>query len=135
MYAIRSYYDLESADLKPEGWDSLEAPHSQASEADIAKMVVHESHVRDLTAIDTGIPASERGKFIALTDDNSLAVQHLKDLSAAGVTHLQLLPAFDIATVNEDPDQVANLDDPFSKLCEVNQSVADSSQFNRNNFV
>ncbi|WP_409421198.1 pullulanase-type alpha-1,6-glucosidase [Pseudaeromonas sp. ZJS20] len=124
--------DLESADLKPEGWDSLEAPHSQASEADIAKMVVHESHVRDLTAIDTGIPASERGKFIALTDDNSLAVQHLKALSAAGVTHLQLLPAFDIATVNEDPDQVANLDDPFSKLCEVNQSVADSSQFNGN---
>ena len=124
--------DLESPELKPAGWDEVKAPHSQASEADIAKIVVHESHVRDLTAADTGVPASERGKFIALTDDNSLAVKHLKELSAAGVTHLQLLPAFDIATINEDPAKVANLDDPFSKLCQVNQSVADSSQFNGN---
>ena len=53
---------------------------------------------RDLTAFDTEVPAAERGKYVALTEENSLAVKHLKDLSKAGVTHLQILPAFDIAT-------------------------------------
>ncbi len=122
--------DLNDADLKPTGWDDLKAPHSQATQQDVAKMVVHESHVRDLTAFDTGIPAAERGKFVGLADSNSLAVKHLQDLSKAGVTHLQLLPAFDIATVNEDPAKVANLDDPFSKLCDVNSNVKNSTQFN-----
>ncbi|STV58156.1 pullulanase [Klebsiella pneumoniae subsp. ozaenae] len=28
-------------------------------------------------------------------------VQHLKQLSASGVTHIELLPVFDLATVNE----------------------------------
>lgn len=122
--------DLNDAALKPDGWDTLKAPHSQATQKDLAKIVIHESHVRDLTAFDTGIDAAERGKFVALTDDNSLAVKHLKELSAAGVTHLQLLPAFDIATVNEDPAKVANLDDKFSKLCEVNSNVKNSADFN-----
>jgi pullulanase len=123
--------DLNDADLKPEGWDTLQAPHSQATPADVAKIVVHESHVRDLTAFDTEVPAAERGKFVALTEENSLAVKHLKELAAAGVTHLQILPAFDIATINEDPTQVANLDDKFSKLCAVNTNVA-SSKFKAN---
>ncbi|MCS5931920.1 hypothetical protein LNQ03_11635 [Klebsiella pneumoniae subsp. pneumoniae] len=30
-------------------------------------------------------------------------VQHLKQLSASGVTHIELLPVFDLATVNEFP--------------------------------
>ncbi|GAB3240038.1 pullulanase-type alpha-1,6-glucosidase [Pseudaeromonas pectinilytica] len=124
--------DLDDAALKPDGWDSLEAPHSQATAADIADIVVHESHVRDLTAFDTGAKAEERGKYVALADENSLAVKHLKELSAAGVTHLQILPAFDIATINEDPTKVANLDDKFSKLCDVNSEVKNSTQFNAN---
>ena len=124
--------DLDDAALKPDGWDTLKAPHSQATQQDLAKIVVHESHVRDLTAFDTAIPAEERGKFVALADENSLAVKHLKDLSNAGVTHLQILPAFDIATINEDPAKVANLDDKFSKLCEVNSEVKNSTQFNAN---
>ncbi len=124
--------DLNDADLKPEGWDTLKAPHVQTTPADIAKTVVYESHVRDLTAFDTEVPAAERGKYVALTEENSLAVKHLKDLSKAGVTHLQILPAFDIATINEDPAKVANLDDKFSKLCDVNTNVANSDKFKAN---
>lgn len=119
--------DLEDASLKPAGWDSLTAPHAQKTQADLAKMVIHESQIRDLTAADTGVDESMRGKFVALTQSNSLAVQHLKDLSKAGVTHIHLLPVFDIATVNEDSSKVANLDDQFSKLCSVNPSVASSA--------
>ncbi len=124
--------DLNDPALKPDGWDTLKAPHVQKTPADVAKIVVHESHVRDLTAFDPEVPAAERGKFVALTEENSLAVKHLKELSAAGVTHLQILPAFDIATVNEDPAKVANLDDKFSKLCDVNSEVKNSAQFNGN---
>lgn len=124
--------DLDDADLKPEGWDTLTAPHVQTTAADVAKTVVYESHVRDLTAFDSGAKAEERGKYVALADENSLAVKHLKDLSAAGVTHLQIMPAFDIATINEDPSKVANLDDKFSKLCDVNSEVKNSTQFNTN---
>lgn len=124
--------DLDDAALKPEGWDTLKAPHSQKTSADVAKTVVYESHVRDLTAFDTEVPAAERGKYVALTEENSLAVKHLKELSTAGVTHLQILPAFDIATINEDPAKVANLDDKFSKLCEVNTNVANSDKFKAN---
>lgn len=124
--------DLDDADLKPEGWDTLKAPHVQTTPADVAKTVVYESHVRDLTAFDTEVPAAERGKYVALTEENSLAVKHLKELAAAGVTHLQILPAFDIATINEDPAKVANLDDKFSKLCDVNTNVANSDKFKAN---
>ncbi|WP_234920049.1 hypothetical protein, partial [Aeromonas veronii] len=50
-------------------------------------------------------------------------VNHLKALAKSGVSHLHLLPVFDIATVNEDPAKVANLGDDFSKLCQVNPEV------------
>ncbi|MDN3684919.1 hypothetical protein QW180_20445 [Vibrio sinaloensis] len=45
------------------------------------------------------------------------------------MTHLHLMPVFDIATINEDPEQVANIDQPFSKLCELNQAVKDDANF------
>ena len=42
-------------------------------------------------------------------------VQHLKQLSASGVTHIELLPVFDLATVNEFSDKVADIQQPFSR--------------------
>ncbi|BCK61591.1 hypothetical protein KAM330_05800 [Aeromonas hydrophila] len=41
--------DLNDPALKPEGWDSLKAPHSQQNPADIT---IYEAHVRDLTGND-----------------------------------------------------------------------------------
>ncbi|WP_227002149.1 pullulanase-type alpha-1,6-glucosidase [Aeromonas schubertii] len=117
--------DLEDPALKPAGWDDLKAPHSQSKPADIT---IYEAHVRDLTGNDASTDAAKRGKFVGLTQANSVPVQHLKSLAEAGVSHLHLLPVFDIATVNEDPAKVANLDDPFSKLCQVNPDVT-SSEF------
>ncbi|MCA9957361.1 MAG: hypothetical protein KC434_21685, partial [Anaerolineales bacterium] len=46
-----------------------------------------------------------RGKFAAFTEKNSDGVKHLQKLAKAGVTHVHLLPVFDIATINEDPTQ------------------------------
>ncbi len=115
--------DLDDPALKPEGWDSLKAPHSQQNPADIT---IYEAHVRDLTGNDESTKPEHRGKFLGLTDIDSVPVKHLQSLAQSGVSHLHLLPVFDIATVNEDPAKVANLQDDFSKLCQVNAEVKDS---------
>lgn len=120
--------DLNDSDLKPEGWDSLTMPHAQKTKADLAKMTIHESHIRDLSAWDQTVPAELRGKYLALTAGDSNMVQHLKKLSASGVTHVELLPVFDLATVNEFSDKVADIQQSFSHLCEVNSAVK-SSEF------
>ncbi len=94
--------DLTSADLKPEGWDDLKAPHSQATEADIAGMFITESHIRDLTVgPDKGIPADKQGKYVGLLDTTTNVGKHLKALSEAGVTHMEFLPMYDIASIDE----------------------------------
>lgn len=115
--------DLNDPALKPEGWDSLKAPHSQQNPADIT---IYEAHVRDLTGNDDSTPAEHRGKFLGLTDTDTAPVKHLQALAKSGVSHLHLLPVFDIATVNEDPAKVANIGDDFSKLCQVNPEVQNS---------
>lgn len=43
------------------------------------------------------------------------------------MTHLHLLPVFDIATINEDPEQVVNLDQPFSRLCDLKPVLKNDS--------
>lgn len=115
--------DLDDPALKPEGWDSLKAPHSQQNPADIT---IYEAHVRDLTGNDDSTPAEHRGKFLGLTDTDTAPVKHLQALAKSGVSHLHLLPVFDIATVNEDPAKVANIGDDFDKLCQVNPEVQNS---------
>ncbi|MDM5078648.1 pullulanase-type alpha-1,6-glucosidase [Aeromonas media] len=115
--------DLDDPALKPDGWDSLKAPHSQQNPADIT---IYEAHVRDLTGNDPSTDEEKRGKFLGLTQPDSVPVTHLKSLAKSGVSHLHLLPVFDIATVNEDPAKVANISDDFSKLCEVNAEVKNS---------
>ncbi len=115
--------NLDDPALKPEGWDSLKAPHSQQNPADIT---IYEAHVRDLTGNDDSTPAEHRGKFLGLTDTDTAPVKHLQALAKSGVSHLHLLPVFDIATVNEDPAKVANIGDDFSKLCQVNPEVQNS---------
>ncbi|EOI0109832.1 pullulanase-type alpha-1,6-glucosidase [Vibrio cholerae] len=126
--AINSLYsqvvDLNHADLKPEGWDTLAAPHPQNERADF---ILYEAHVRDFSAHDTTVTSAHRGKFAAFSEQESQPVQHLKQLARSGVTHLHLLPVFDIATINEDPEQVVNLDQPFSRLCDLKPALKNDS--------
>ncbi len=123
--------DLDSDELKPAGWDALSAPHSQLeSDGSLSDMVIYESHVRDFSALDASTLAENRGKYLAFTENGTAPVDHLKELSEAGMTHLHLMPVFDIATINEDPEKVANIDQPFSKLCELNPAVKSDPEFN-----
>lgn len=116
--------NLEDPSLKPEGWDDVQAPHKQLDNP--AKIVTLETHIRDFSALDESTPAAHRGKYMAFTDTDSVPVKHMKELAENGVTHMHLMPTFDIATVNEDPTKVVNLNDSFKKLCEVNTAVKES---------
>ncbi len=90
--------DLSDPALKPEGWDHLRKPPLNAPE-DIA---LYELHVRDFSAGDPSVPDWLRGTFRAFALDDSNGMRHLRRLARAGLTHVHLLPAFDIATVDED---------------------------------
>jgi pullulanase len=91
--------DLKKTD--PANWKKAKPAFSgKATDA-----VIYELHVRDLS-MDTssGIPAAHKGKYLAFTDLNTTnngqktGISAIKDL---GVTHVELLPIFDFASVDE----------------------------------
>ena len=51
---------------------------------------------------DATVPAAERGTYAAFSRTTSDGMRHLGELADAGLTHVHLLPVFDIATVDED---------------------------------
>jgi pullulanase-type alpha-1,6-glucosidase len=105
---VRSQFvNLANADLKPTGWDSLSKP----ALANFEDIVVYEIHVRDFSINDSTVTDStHRGTYKAFTYDGggphsntalSDGMNHLRQLQQAGLTHIHLLPAFDIASVIE----------------------------------
>ncbi|MFN2144868.1 MAG: pullulanase-type alpha-1,6-glucosidase, partial [Anaerolineales bacterium] len=90
--------DLDDPALMPAGWQDLEKPAFTVPE----DMAIYELHVRDFSAFDAGVPEEARGTFAAFTYPGSVGMQHLEKLAQAGLTHVHLLPVFDIATINED---------------------------------
>ena len=89
--------NLDSPQLKPAGWDDQRIPKLDAP-TDIA---LYELHIRDFSASDATVPAAHRGKYLAFTDSDANGMRHLKSLQKAGMTHVHLMPSFDIASVNE----------------------------------
>jgi pullulanase-type alpha-1,6-glucosidase len=90
--------DLRDSVLKPQGWDELLKPPLAAPE----DSVIYELHVRDFSIRDQSVPEALRGTFKAFTVAESNGMRHLTGLARAGLTHIHLLPVFDIATINED---------------------------------
>ncbi len=114
--------DLDSSISKPTGWDSLKAPHSQKTASDISSMIITESHIRDLTVgTDKGVSDEHQGKYLGLTETDSNVGKHLKKLSDAGVTHMELLPMYDIASINAEDVINGKVADEFisgTEFCE-----------------
>ena len=92
---------VDLAASNPANWKKVKPAFSgKATDA-----VIYELHVRDLSMdSSSGIPAAHKGKFLAFTDLNTSSngqktgISAIKDL---GVTHVELLPIFDFASVNE----------------------------------
>ncbi|RME36230.1 MAG: DUF3372 domain-containing protein, partial [Deltaproteobacteria bacterium] len=89
--------DLDDPALQPANWQADALPPLPPED-----IVLYELHIRDFSARDPSVPPELRGTYLAFTLPDSYGVRHLKRLAAAGVTHIHLLPAFDIATINED---------------------------------
>ena len=97
--------DLDSTD--PEGWDK--DAHIFVNEQTDA--IIWEVVVRDFSASETsGVSEANRGKFLAFTEEGTTVngegliptcVDYLKEL---GITHVQINPFYDFATVNEATD-------------------------------
>lgn len=93
--------DLNDAALKPDGWDTLTKPALDAPE----DITIYETHIRDFSIFDQTVQEEHRGKYLAFTESGSNGMLHLSALHEAGLTHLHLLPSFDIATINENPSE------------------------------
>jgi pullulanase len=119
--SVRSQFvNLADADLKPAGWDTMTAPALAAPE----DIVLYELHVRDFSIADSTVPAVDRGKYTAFDVPGTAGRNHLQALATAGLTHVHILPAFDFATVRENPADRVELDDPVSALCAKNPAAA-----------
>lgn len=103
--------DLNDASLKPQGWDTLAKPTLAAPE----DIVLYELHIRDFSISDATVPEELRGTYKAFTVKDSNGMKHLAGLAEAGLTHIHLLPAFDIASVNEDKSTWQTLDEATLK--------------------
>lgn len=90
--------DLNDPALMPDGWESLSKPPLDAPE----DIVIYELHARDFSVNDAAVPDEWKGTYLAFTVADSAGMAHLRRLAEAGLTHLHLLPTFDIATINED---------------------------------
>jgi pullulanase-type alpha-1,6-glucosidase len=99
--------NLDDAALKPEGWDALQKPVLAAPE----DIVIYELHIRDFSTHDQTVPEELRGTYKAFTVKDSNGMKHLTALAQAGLTDIHLLPAFDIASVNEDKSTWQSVDE------------------------
>jgi pullulanase len=108
MNSMRSQIvDLNAPALKPQDWDTLQKPALVAPE----DIVIYELHIRDFSIHDQTVPQEMRGTYMAFTVKNSDGMKHLEALAQAGLTHIHLLPAFDIASVNEDKSTWQTVDE------------------------
>ncbi|BBM67365.1 pullulanase [Vibrio alfacsensis] len=107
--------DLDSASLQPQGWNDYDRPTVKKDE----DHVLYESHLRDFSFSDTKGTESLNGKYLALTEAERESVSHLQALKDAGLTTLHILPAFDIATVDEDEANRVDITDTVGKLCGI----------------
>lgn len=105
---IVNIYDFSDPTLVPSGWTSFTKPTIAAPE----DITVYELHLRDFSINDSSVTnPTHRGTYKAFSYDGagpnpnttlSNGMNHLLQLQQAGLTHVHLLPAFDIASTNED---------------------------------
>ncbi len=113
------FVNLADADLKPAGWDTQIIP----TIVDPEDAVIYEGHIRDFSANDQSTSAANRGKYLAFTETTSAPMSHLANLAANGLTHFQMLPVNDIASINEDPASIVDMTDTVADLCAVNPNA------------
>lgn len=126
--------DLNDPALFPEGWDLAGRLPPLVPE----DITLYELHLRDFSAFDESVPEAERGTYSAFTHTDSAGMTHLAAAAEAGLTHLHLLPVFDIASINEnaaertepDPEALASLPPDSDQQAAIIDAVRDQDAFN-----
>jgi pullulanase len=113
--------DLNSPFTKPIFWNLIPKP-PLASPTDI---VLYELHIRDFSISDQSVPDKDRGKYTAFTHIFSLGMHHLRSLANAGLTHVHLLPSFDIASVPELKQDLPDIQQPVSAASDKPEEAID----------
>lgn len=94
---------VDLKDTNPEGWEN----DKHVLVDNPTKAIVWEVHVRDFSSSDSsGVSKNNRGTYLAFTEEDTVipctnfptCLNYLKTL---GITHVQLNPVFDFATVND----------------------------------
>ena len=92
---------IDLSSTNPDGWENDKNPNINSG---ITDAVIYELHVRDFSA-DESSGMINKGKYLAFTETGTTnlsgmatGIDYLKDL---GVTHIQLTPVYDYATVDE----------------------------------
>ncbi|MBE2197325.1 MAG: pullulanase-type alpha-1,6-glucosidase [Anaerolinea sp.] len=131
--ALSQIVNLDDADLQPTGWGAFAKPPLAAPE----DITIYELHIRDFSIYDQSVPEAYRGTYMAFTVDGD-GMRHLSALAEAGLTHLHLLPSFDIATINEDaaarvepdPAELAALPPNSEEQQAIISAIRDQDSFN-----
>ncbi|WP_302162986.1 type I pullulanase [uncultured Fusobacterium sp.] len=91
---------LDLGKTNPVGWEDI----NQTKIAKMSDAMVYEIHIRDFS-IDKSSGIGAKGKYLGMIEEGSrnsegdlTGIDHLKDL---GVTHIQILPSADYASVDE----------------------------------
>ncbi|MGG4552362.1 type I pullulanase [Paenibacillus humicus] len=105
---------IDLQDTNPAGW----TPEKKPQLVEPVDAVLYELHIRDFSiSPDSGM--THKGKYKAFTERGAKTSQGLPTgtdhLTALGVTHVHLLPAYDFKTVNE-----LAVDDPSSDAPKYN---------------
>ncbi|XQW83818.1 alpha-1,6-glucosidase domain-containing protein [Thalassotalea piscium] len=114
------FINLQDPSLKPVNWDTHNIPTIE----NVEDAIIYEGHIRDFSIRDQSTSPANRGKYLAFTETNALPVKHLSTLAASGLTHFQMLPANDIASINEDQATRINLDNTVDQLCTLAPSTS-----------
>ena len=92
--------NLDATD--PAGWNTDTSPNQGMNLTDA---IIYEMHIREMTVdASSGVKSAWRGKYLGLTQEGTAyngeptGLDHIKEL---GVTHVQLMPAFDYKSVDE----------------------------------
>jgi pullulanase-type alpha-1,6-glucosidase len=126
--------DLSDARLKPVGWDALVKPALGAP----TEFVIYELHMRDFSSSDPSVPEHLRGTYAAFAVPDSYGIRHLRRLAQAGMTHVHLLPVFDIASIEEeralhqhpDPERLASFPPDSPAQQQIVGALRDRDAFN-----
>lgn len=91
---------LDLQKTHPEGWEKDDYQKTDHP----VDAIIYEVHIRDFSiGISSGI--NNKGKFLAFTEQGTYSSQHfttgISSLQDLGVTHVQVLPAFEFASIDE----------------------------------